>query len=125
MLEIPSATAQPGNGRDKLFQFLMNLCYPWFDIVWLYARYLPFLLQGFREEQYSPVGFLRRQEERLAVRLWAWRYQKMNLPVPTPPKLEGQAHKLVNDAHRIARETGGNVMSIIKEMIEDLKKKEG
>ncbi len=82
-------------------------------------------MQGFRQEQYSPMGFVRRQEERLAVRLLAWRYQKMNLPVPPPPKLEGQAHNLVNDAHRIARETGGNVLSIIKEMIEDLKKKEG
>lgn len=71
------------------------------------------------------MGFLRRQEEHLAVRLLAWRYQKMNLAVPPPPKLEGQARKIVDDAHRIARETGGNIMSIIKEMIEDLKKKEG
>ena len=69
------------------------------------------------------MGFLRRQEERLAQRFLAWKYQKMNLAVPTPSILQSQASKIVDDAHRIARETGGNVMSIIKEMIDDLKKK--
>jgi len=36
-----------------------------------------------------------------------------------------QASKIVGDAHRIARETGGTVISIIKEMIDDLKKSRG
>ncbi len=47
----------------------------------------------------------------------------MDLAVPTPPILKSQASKIVEDAHRIARETGGNVMSIIRELIDDLKKK--
>lgn len=34
-----------------------------------------------------------------------------------------QAAKLVNDAHRIARERGRNVISIMKDLVEDLKKK--
>jgi hypothetical protein len=67
-------------------------------------------------------GFVRRQEERLAIRLLTWQYQRMNLPVPGLEELERQAVKLVNDAHRIVRERGGNVMSIIKETISDLRK---
>jgi hypothetical protein len=67
-------------------------------------------------------GFVRRQEERLAIRLLAWQYQRMNLPVPGLEELERQAVKLVNDAHRIVRERGGNVMSIIRETISDLRK---
>ena len=71
----------------------------------------------------NAMGFLRRQEERLAERFLVWKYQRMNLAVPTPSILQSQAAKIVDDAHRIARETGGNVMSIIKELIDDLKKK--
>jgi hypothetical protein len=67
-------------------------------------------------------GFVRRQEERLAIRLLTWQYQRMNLPVPGLEELERQAVNLVNDAHRIVRERGGNVMSIIKETISDLRK---
>ena len=33
----------------------------------------------------------------------------------------GQAKKIVDEAHRIARETGGNVLSIIREIIDELK----
>ena len=68
-------------------------------------------------------GFVRRQEERLAVRLLEWRYQKMNLPLPSRDELERHAAGIVDDAHRIARERGRNVMSIIKEMIADIKKR--
>ena len=68
------------------------------------------------------MSFIRRQEERLAIRLLIWQYQRMNLPVPGREELERQAVKLVNDAHRIVRERGGNVMSIIRETISDLKK---
>ena len=68
-------------------------------------------------------GFLRRQEERLAIHLLTWQYQKMNLSVPSMQALEQQAKKLVDDAHRIARERGKNVMSIIKELITDIKKR--
>ena len=68
------------------------------------------------------MNFIRRQEERLAIRLLIWQYQRMNLPVPGLEELERQAVKLVNDAHRIVRERGGNVMSIIRETISDLRK---
>jgi hypothetical protein len=69
------------------------------------------------------MGFIRRQEERLAIRFLVWHHQRINLVVPPLPKLQRQARKMVDEAHRIARETGGNVISIIKEMINDLKNK--
>ena len=68
------------------------------------------------------MRFIRKQEERLAVRMLAWQYQRMNLPVPAIQELERQAVKLVDDAHRIALERGSNVMAIIKELISDVKK---
>jgi hypothetical protein len=69
------------------------------------------------------VGFIRQQEEKMTVRLLTWRYQKMNITVPAMPELEHQAAKLVDDAHRIARERGRNVISIMKDLVDDLKRK--
>ncbi len=69
------------------------------------------------------MGFIRQQEERLAIRLLIWQYQRMNISVPAIEELEHQAPNLVEDAHRIARERGRNVMSILKEMIADIKNK--
>jgi len=69
------------------------------------------------------VSFIRQQEKRLAVRLLIWQYQRMNITVPATEDLQQQAARLVEDAHRIARERGRNVISILKEMIGDLKKK--
>jgi hypothetical protein len=69
------------------------------------------------------MGFIRQQEKRLAVRLLIWQYQRMNIPVPAMEELEQQAARLVEDAHRIARERGRNVISILKEMVGDLTKK--
>ncbi|MBW2202151.1 MAG: hypothetical protein JRF71_15200 [Deltaproteobacteria bacterium] len=68
------------------------------------------------------MGFVRRQEERLAIRLLTWQYQRMNHPVPASSELERLAQKLVDDAHRIARERGRNVIEIIKDLISDIKK---
>jgi len=67
------------------------------------------------------ASFFRQQEKRLAVRLLIWQYQRMNMPVPSMEELQRQADRLVEDAHRIARERGRNVISILKEMIGDLK----
>ncbi len=69
------------------------------------------------------MGFIRQQEEKMAVRLLTWRYQKMNITVPSMSELEGQATKLVDDAHKIARERGRNVISIMKDLVDDLKRK--
>lgn len=67
-------------------------------------------------------GFIRQQEERLAVRFLVWQYERMNLPVPPVSSLEKQAAKIVEDAHTIARKRGRNVVAIMKELVEDIKK---
>jgi superfamily II DNA or RNA helicase len=68
------------------------------------------------------MGFIRQQEERLAVRFLTWQYQKLNKPLPDNAELEHQASIIVDEAHRIARERGRNVISIMKELISDKKK---
>jgi hypothetical protein len=68
------------------------------------------------------MGFFRIQEENLAMRLLAWRYERMGLPVPGMSELRRQAKTIVDDAHRIARDRGRNVMSIVKEMVNDIRK---
>ncbi|HGY11951.1 MAG TPA: hypothetical protein ENK36_06280 [Desulfobacterales bacterium] len=69
------------------------------------------------------MGFIKQQEEKMAVRLLTWRYQKMDITVPAEAELQRQASKLVDDAHKIARERGRNVISIIKDLVDDLKRK--
>ena len=68
------------------------------------------------------MGFIRQQEERLAIRYLEWQYQRNNQPVPSAAILRGKAAEIVEEAHRIARKRGRNVLSIIKEMVEDIKK---
>jgi len=69
------------------------------------------------------MGFFRKQEEKLAVRLLKWKYQSMNAPIPDPAVLKQHAARVVDDAHRIARERGSNVISIIKELVTEVKKR--
>jgi hypothetical protein len=68
------------------------------------------------------MGFFRQQEERMAMRFLAWRYQKLNMATPDDTELKLQAAKIVTEAHRIARERGRNVIAIIKDLVEDIKK---
>jgi hypothetical protein len=70
------------------------------------------------------MGFIRRQEERLTIRLLTWQYQRINMPVPSMEALEIHASGLVDDAHKIARERGRNVVGILKELIADIRKRE-
>ncbi len=70
------------------------------------------------------MGFIRRQEERLTIRLLTWQYQRINMPVPSMEALEIHAAGLVDDAHKIARERGRNVVGILKELIADIRKRE-
>jgi len=69
------------------------------------------------------MGFIRRQEIQLAIKFLVWQYQKANLSVPKHSALEQQAGEIIDEAHRIARERGSNVLSIIKELAADIKKK--
>ena len=69
------------------------------------------------------MGFFRQQEEKIAMRFLNWQYQKLDLPVPDDTELARQAAKIVEEAHQIARARGSNVMTIMKDLISDLKKK--
>jgi len=68
------------------------------------------------------MGFIRIQEEKMAARLLAWQYQRMKITVPDDAELKQRARQLVEDAHRIAKERGKNVVTIVKELVADLKK---
>jgi len=69
------------------------------------------------------MGFLINQQVKVAIRLLAWRYEKAGLPLPDSGELQDQARNLVGDAHRIARERGGNVLAILKEMAGDIRRR--
>ena len=69
------------------------------------------------------MGFFRNQEENLAARFLRWQYEKQKLPAPPESDIQQQAGRIVDDAHRIAKERGRNVLAIMKEMIADIKKK--
>jgi hypothetical protein len=79
------------------------------------------ILERLREDKM--IDFVKRQEERLALRLLKWHYQRNNIPKPPEKELEIRSVQLVEDAHRIARERGKNMLSILKELIENLKQK--
>lgn len=68
------------------------------------------------------MGFFRQQQERLAIRLLSWQYQKWGKPIPEDAELKLRASKIVAEAHSIARQRGQNVVAIIKELIADLRK---
>ena len=68
------------------------------------------------------MGFIRQQEEKLAMRFLSWQYEKLKKPIPTEAEMAQQAAKIVEEAHDIARNRGRNVMSIIKDLIAEIKK---
>lgn len=69
------------------------------------------------------MGFFRQHEIKAAVRYLQWQYEKQNMPIPGEEDLNRQAARIVDDAHRIAKERGRNVLGIIKELIEEIKKR--
>ncbi len=69
------------------------------------------------------MGFWRQQQEKLALRFLIWQYQKQKIAVPPILTLKRQAAQVVDEAHRIAAQRGGNVMTIIKSMMTDLREK--
>jgi hypothetical protein len=69
------------------------------------------------------MGFIRYQQERLAARLLRWQFEKNGEPVPDDNQLARRARIIVDDAHRIAKERGKNVMAILKDMVGDLRKR--
>ena len=68
------------------------------------------------------MGFFRKQEEQMALRYLKWHYSKSDQPQPAEEILREKAAQVVNEAHRIAGQRGRNVLGILKEMLEDVKK---
>jgi hypothetical protein len=69
------------------------------------------------------MGFMKNQQVKVALRLLAWQYEKGGRPLPERSHLERHARQLVDDAHRIARDRGGNVLSILKEMMSEVRRR--
>jgi len=69
------------------------------------------------------MGFIRLQEEKLAARFLRWQYEKQKLPAPAESDLKRLAAGIVDEAHRIGRERGGNLLDIMKELVQDFFKK--
>ena len=57
------------------------------------------------------------------MRFLKWKYEKDDLPLPPYAQLHTQAEYIVDEAHRIGEKTGRGIVTIIKELITDLKKK--
>ncbi len=69
------------------------------------------------------MGFFKQQEIKLAKRFLQWQYEKQRMPPPSGDQLERQAAAIVEEANRIAKERGRNVLAIIKEMVAEVGQK--
>ena len=69
------------------------------------------------------MGFIRRQEEKMAARLIQWHQSQKDLPPLSPDELAQKSSVLVEEAHRVARHRGKNVLTIMKEMVADVMKR--
>jgi hypothetical protein len=70
------------------------------------------------------MAFFRAQQEKLAARYLRWQYEKSHAPAPDEAQLRRHAARIVDDAHRIARERGGNLLDIMKELVREFFRKE-
>jgi hypothetical protein len=68
------------------------------------------------------VGFWRQQEEKMAARLLQWHFERQGQPLPDRKAIARQASDLVDEAHRVARKRGKNVVVILKELVNDLRR---
>ncbi len=68
------------------------------------------------------MGFWRQQEEKMAARLLQWHFQRQGEPPPDGEVLQRMAAELVTKAHAVAKKRGQNVMVILKELVEDLRR---
>ena len=69
------------------------------------------------------MGFFRRQEEHVVVRILRGRYAGQGLAEPGDEELRAMAVEIVDEAHRILRRRGGNLVDIVKELVGNWVKK--
>lgn len=66
------------------------------------------------------MGFFRRGAEELALRILRRQLARRPGPPLAEAELRGHAARIVEEAHRIGRERGGNLVDILKELARDL-----
>jgi hypothetical protein len=71
---------------------------------------------------FEKIGFIRKQEVALVKKLLVWKYKKSGTVLPDEKILSTHAEKIVNEAHIIAKESGSNILDIIKENVKKLMK---
>lgn len=62
-------------------------------------------------------GFIRKQEIAFAKKLLVLKYEESNAVLPVETVLSAYAEKVVDDAHIIAKESGKNILDILKKII--------
>jgi hypothetical protein len=67
-------------------------------------------------------GFIRKQEIAFAKKLLVWKYEKSGTALPHEADISAHAQKIVDDAHMIAKQSGNNVLEILKNKVKDIKK---
>ena len=67
-------------------------------------------------------GFIRKQEVAFAKKLLAWQYETSGIALPDEVAISAHAEKIVEDAHRITKKTGSNVLEILKNKVKDINK---
>ncbi len=62
-------------------------------------------------------GFIRKQEVAFAKKLLVLKYEKSGVALPGESVLSAHAEKVVGDAHIIAKESGNNILGILKNTV--------
>ena len=71
---------------------------------------------------FGKSGFIRQQEKAFAKKLLVWKYEKAGASLPAAGDLDLQAGRIVEEAHRIAKQSGGNLLEILKDLAADIRK---
>jgi len=67
-------------------------------------------------------GFIRKQEIAFAGKLLLRQYEKSGIALPGEAAISAHAEKIVEDAHRIAKKSGSNVLEILKNKVREMMK---
>ena len=67
-------------------------------------------------------GFIRKQQVAFAQKLLVWQYEKSGTALPDEAALSVHAERVVDDAHRIAKKSGSNILENLKDLVKDIKK---
>lgn len=68
-------------------------------------------------------GIVRKQEIAFAKKLLVWKYENSGTPLPDDAALSAHAESVVKDAHAIAKKRGGNILEILKDAVNEIRKR--